>query len=138
MMLDRLSSYLPLLAALCTPAAFGQSAPCSEAPVDDALVSMCAPSSEVQGLVAMPKAAEEKTSLAPARIALTIAAGTPLRIAVDQRVRIDRSGQTVHGKLVEAVYAFDQTVIPAGRPLAAAARIFSAPLFASSRAGPDG
>ena len=62
----------------------------------------------------MPKAAEEKTSLAPARIALTIAAGTPLRIAVDQRVRIDRSGQTVHGKLVEAVYAFDQTVIPAG------------------------
>ena len=37
-----------------------------------------------------------------------------MRIAVDQRVRIDRSGQIVHGKLVEAVYAFDQTVIPAG------------------------
>src|SRR4029077_3717022 len=62
----------------------------------------------------MPKPVGEKTSLPPARIALTIPAGTPMRIAVDQRVRIDRSGQIVHGKLVEAVYAFDQTVIPAG------------------------
>jgi hypothetical protein len=112
MMLERLSIYLPVLAAFCAPAAFGQSAPCGEAPVDDALVSVCVPASEVQGLV--PKAAAEKTSLPPARIALTIPGGTPLRIAVDQRVRIDRSGQIVHGKLVEAVYAFDQTVIPVG------------------------
>jgi hypothetical protein len=40
--------------------------------------------------------------------------GTPLRIAVDQRVRIRDSGAVVHGKVVEAVYAFDQEVIPAG------------------------
>ncbi len=57
---------------------------------------------------------EERINVTPARIALTIPAGTPLRIAVDQRVRIDHPGQVVHGKLVEAVYAFDQTVIPAG------------------------
>jgi uncharacterized protein YjbJ (UPF0337 family) len=33
---------------------------------------------------------------------------------VDQRVRIRDSGEVVHGKVVEAVYAFDQEVIPAG------------------------
>jgi hypothetical protein len=33
---------------------------------------------------------------------------------VDQRVRIRDSGAVVHGKVVEAVYAFDQEVIPAG------------------------
>jgi hypothetical protein len=33
---------------------------------------------------------------------------------VNQRVRIRDSGAVVHGKVVEAVYAFDQEVIPAG------------------------
>jgi len=50
----------------------------------------------------------------PATIPLALPTGTPLRIAVDQRVRIRDSGAVVHGKVVEAVYAFDQEVIPVG------------------------
>jgi hypothetical protein len=50
----------------------------------------------------------------PATIPLTIPTGTPLRIALDERVRIDHAGEPVHGKVVETVYAFDQEVIPAG------------------------
>jgi len=50
----------------------------------------------------------------PANIPLTIPTGTPLRIALDQRVRINHAGEAVHGKVVETVYAFDQEVIPAG------------------------
>lgn len=52
--------------------------------------------------------------LAPVTIPLTLPTGTPLRIAVDQRTRISRPGEIVHGKVVETVYAFDQEVIPAG------------------------
>jgi hypothetical protein len=50
----------------------------------------------------------------PATIPLTIPTGTPLRIVLDERVRIDHPGEPVHGKVVETVYAFDQEVIPAG------------------------
>jgi len=50
----------------------------------------------------------------PATIPLTLPTGTPLRIALDERVRIDHPGEAVHGKVVETVYAFDQEVIPAG------------------------
>jgi hypothetical protein len=112
MMLTRLPLSLSLLAAFCAPVAFGQSASCGEAPVEDALVCTCVPPSAVAG-VGTESAAQE-SSLPAAKIALSIPAGTPLRIAVDQRVRIDHQGQVVRGKLVEAVYAFDQTVIPAG------------------------
>jgi len=80
--------------------------------VEDALVSVCVPPSTVEVLVT--KLSENKVILPPAKIALTIPAGTALRIAIDQRVRVNHSGQIVHGKLVEAIYAFDQTVIPAG------------------------
>src|SRR5258708_24719447 len=100
MYLARISSCLPLSMLLCASAALGQSAPdapqgdpasvaaeevsgCGEAPREDALVSLCDPpySTEVQ-----PAAAVELT--APATIALSIPTGTPLAIAVDQRVRI--------------------------------------------------
>jgi hypothetical protein len=49
-----------------------------------------------------------------ANIALALPAGTPIRIALDQRTRIDHAGELVHGKVVETIYAFDQPVIPAG------------------------
>ena len=124
MFLARISPCLPLTLVFCASAALGQSAPdatqselaraervsgCDEAPREDALVSLCAP----------PSAAEESLaakaeSVAPATIPLTISSGTPLRIAVDQKVRISHSGEVVHGKVVETVYAFDQEVIPAG------------------------
>ena len=50
----------------------------------------------------------------PVRVELALPEGTPLRIAIDQRVRVRRVGEPVFGHVVEAVYAFDQPVIPAG------------------------
>jgi hypothetical protein len=69
---------------------------------------LCAPPSSEEALA---PAAEP---IAPATIPLTVPSGTPLRIALDQKVRIDHPGELVHGKVVETVYAFDQQVIPAG------------------------
>lgn len=87
------------------PAADASPSGCAQAPEEDALVSMCVPPAREQ-------AASSKTI--SAMIALAIPAGTPLRIAVDHRVRIKHSGQVVRGKVVETVYAFDQPVIPEG------------------------
>jgi hypothetical protein len=99
---------------LCVPAAFAQSGAnstgCGEAPGEDALVSMCAQPS----LVLAEEPAVAVVTPPPARIALGLPSGTPLRIALDQRVRISHPGEVVHGKVVETVYAFDQPVIPAG------------------------
>ena len=123
MYLARFSSSLPLSLLLCTSAALSQSAAdatrdapasaqkvsgCDQAPREDALVALCAPPSFEEG----PAAAVEP--IAPATIPLTVPSGTPLRIALDQRVRIDHPGEVVHGKVMETVYAFDQQVIPAG------------------------
>jgi hypothetical protein len=120
MVLSRFALFsLPLL--LTAPITFAQSDPadsapataaspsqaCSEKPREDALVSLCAPPySEAQVEIAAP--AEQ------AQIPLTLPAGTPFRIAVEKRTRIGHPGDTVEGKIVETVYAFDQPVIPAG------------------------
>jgi hypothetical protein len=50
----------------------------------------------------------------PSLIPLTVPAGTPLKVDLDQEIRIQRVGQPVHGKTVEPVYAFDKLVVPAG------------------------
>ncbi|MGA8493785.1 MAG: hypothetical protein WB711_25420 [Terriglobales bacterium] len=47
-------------------------------------------------------------------ISLTVPAGTPLKVALDQEVRLRKVGQPIHGKVVEPVYSFDKIVIPAG------------------------
>ena len=124
MYLARFSSSLPLSLLLCTSAAMSQSVPtpaqgeqesaqkvsgCDEAPREDALVALCVPPSSEERL-----AEADVVPLAPATVPLTVPTGTPLRIALDQRVRISHSGEVVHGKVVETVYAFDQEVIPAG------------------------
>src|ERR1700737_924311 len=120
MYLARISKCLPVSLLVCASALAhsdpdsAQSAPpaarlisgCAETPREDAGASLCAPPSSEEG-----RAVEPPT---PATIPLTIPTGTPLRIAVDQRVRIHDSGEVVHGKVVETVYAFDQEVIPAG------------------------
>jgi hypothetical protein len=84
---------------------------CDEAPQDDALVSTCAPATlaEQAELPAIPLVAQPT-----ANIVLAIPTGTPIRIELDQRTRVDHPGEDVHGKVVETVYAFDQPVIPAG------------------------
>jgi len=123
MYLARNASYLPLSLLLCASPALCQSAldataapvpaqsvpVCEEAPREDAMVSLCAPPSSAEEL-----RAAEVEPVAPAIIPLTLSAGTPLRIAVDQRSRINHPGEVIHGTIVETVYAFDQVVIPAG------------------------
>jgi hypothetical protein len=47
-------------------------------------------------------------------VALTVPKGTPIQVALDKEVRIEKNGQPVHGHVVEPVYAFDKLVIPAG------------------------
>jgi len=77
---------------------------CSEVPREDALPSLCAP----------PTSETMAPSVPDSVILLQVPAGTALRVAIDQKVRIAAVGQEVSGKLTEPVYAFDQPVIPAG------------------------
>jgi len=83
-------------------------ATCDVAPREDALVSLCTPPSDAE------EKQDEAASMSPAKILLTIPSGTPIRLALDQRKRVGRTGDLVHGRVVETVYAFDQVVIPAG------------------------
>jgi hypothetical protein len=46
--------------------------------------------------------------------AATVPAGVPLRVALEQRVRIKHVGEPVRGRLVEPVYIYDRVAIPAG------------------------
>jgi hypothetical protein len=48
------------------------------------------------------------------RITLLLNAGTPLHVALDRRVRVQRVGQPVAGTLVDPLYAYDRIVVPAG------------------------
>jgi hypothetical protein len=94
--------------------AVSKSGGCDEAPQEDALVSTCAPTTlaerdEIDTIPMVPLMAQPT-----ANIALALPTGTPIRIALDQRTRIDHAGEQVHGKVVETIYAFDQPVIPAG------------------------
>ena len=83
-------------------------ATCDEAPREDALVFLCAPPTFSEDNVPLP------ASVFVAKIALQLPNGTAMRIALDQRTRIDHPGEIVHGRVVDSVYVFDQPVIPAG------------------------
>jgi hypothetical protein len=83
-------------------------ATCEELAREDDLLSLCMADSFFLEDVCPP--APEFV----AKLSLSLPNGTPLRIALDQRTRIDHPGEMVHGKVVETVYAFDQPVIPAG------------------------
>jgi hypothetical protein len=61
-----------------------------------------------------PLSVPDSAAAKPVTINLRIPAGTPLRVVLDERVRISTPGQPVHGKIIETVYAFDQPVILAG------------------------
>jgi hypothetical protein len=48
---------------------------------------------------------------------LTIAAGRPLRVALDATVRVTGLGQAISASLVDPVYSYDRIVLPAGTPV---------------------
>jgi hypothetical protein len=50
----------------------------------------------------------------PATIPLSVPAGAPLQLALDEEVRIRKVGQPLHAHTVEPIYAFDKLVIPVG------------------------
>lgn len=47
-------------------------------------------------------------------VSLVVAAGRPVRVRLDARVRIKAPGQEITASVVDAVYAYDRVVIPAG------------------------
>lgn len=50
----------------------------------------------------------------PQTVALTVAKGSPLQVALDREVVVKKVGQPVHARVVEPVYAFDHVVVPVG------------------------
>ncbi|MGB6977800.1 MAG: hypothetical protein WBD66_01240 [Candidatus Acidiferrales bacterium] len=50
----------------------------------------------------------------PEMIQLDVPAGTPLQIAIERESRLGKPGQSLRGRVVEPVYAFDKLVIPVG------------------------
>src|SRR5260370_22083745 len=50
----------------------------------------------------------------PQTVALTVAKGAPLQVALDEEIRVKKVGQPVHARVVEPVYAFDHIVVPVG------------------------
>ncbi len=47
-------------------------------------------------------------------VALTVAKGAPMQVALDEEVQVKKVGQVVHARIVEPVYAFDRIVVPVG------------------------
>ena len=50
----------------------------------------------------------------PATVHLVVDAGRPLRLALDQTIKVKQVGQPVTATLAEPVYAYDRVVLPAG------------------------
>jgi hypothetical protein len=65
-------------------------------------------------LAASPAAAQTGVEPAQPAIHLAIEAGRALRVALDKRINVKQVGQPVIGRLVDAVYAYDRIVLPAG------------------------
>jgi hypothetical protein len=86
------------------------SLPCAETPGGKTLLFVC----PVPAFLAVDDADNSESADAGVRIILKLPEGTALRIAIDQRTRISHVGEPVRGHVVEAVYAFDEPVIPAG------------------------
>ena len=83
---------------------------CSETPGGERVRFVC-PLPEIQ----FDDPEDNGTTVAEAvRIILKLPEGTALRIAIDQRARIAHVGEPIQGHVVNAVYAFDEPVIPVG------------------------
>jgi len=95
------------LTCACTGWAMAQDAPPAPAPV---LKTRTVATRAAAGV----SAPESAAALPVREVPLIVPRGAPLQIRLDQEVRVKKAGQTVHGKVTEAVYAFDRMVIPEG------------------------
>jgi len=58
--------------------------------------------------------ASKSDEVAPLTMRMSIAEGTPIKVALDSEVRVREVGQTIHAKTTEPIYAFDKLLIPVG------------------------
>lgn len=76
------------------------------------LLSVCAGRARGQDTAPAPTTSPSATPAETVR--LTVPKGTPLQVALDREVRLQKVGQPIHGRVVEPVYAFDKIVLPVG------------------------
>jgi len=93
----------------------------------------------VAGLVALLASAGAARPAAaqsdPSSIDLLVRTGRPLRVALDERVRLKQVGQPVTGVVTESVYAYDRIVIAVGTKVRGhVVRIDSGSTFVRARA----
>jgi hypothetical protein len=90
----------------CAGVMFGQGPPATQQPTLSQRSS--APASSL---------APTNSPVSPSPVELIVPAGTPIRVALEKKVPINHSGDTVTARVVEPVYAFDRMVVPAGSEL---------------------
>jgi hypothetical protein len=76
-----------------------------------AVLVTCACASSMQAQDAVLASAPAQTN---ETIPLTVPKGAAVQVVLDKEVRIQKVGQTVHGRVAEPVYAFDKLVVPIG------------------------
>ena len=82
-------------------------------PISTALVVIILSSGSIFGQTDS-RAVVEAGAGSPEIIHLQVPVGAPLPVVLDQEVRIRNTGQPIHGKIAEPVFAFDKLVVPAG------------------------
>jgi hypothetical protein len=56
--------------------------------------------------------------IASQTVPLTVPKGTAVQVVLDKEVRIQKIGQSIHGRIAEPLYAFDKLVVPVGTEVA--------------------
>lgn len=79
------------------------------------LISVCNESAQAQCVA--PDMATSAAVPPALRVPLVVPEGTPLRVALPERVRVAKPGEPVKALVLYPVYAFDEVVIPAGSEL---------------------
>lgn len=85
------------------------------------VASLCSSSLAGQTLRPRPESSSTEKSvpaeagqLAPIVMPMSVAAGIPIKVAVNSEIRIRKVGQKIQGRTAEPIYAFDKLLIPAG------------------------
>src|ERR1700742_4019711 len=67
-----------------------------------------------QAATFQPQVTSPQSSPESHTVALTVPNGTPLQIALDKEVHVQKVGQPITGCIMQPVYVFDHLVIPVG------------------------
>jgi hypothetical protein len=72
------------------------------------------PAANSRPFVAQRPPVGSAASSASETVSLTVPAGMPIQVVIDEEVKIEKVGQPIHGRTVEPLYAFDKLVVPTG------------------------